>query len=86
MVRDEDDIDVGTLVATPVGRLGVVMGISYGKRGDLARCRLRYLDSISSRETALLQPNLLRPIIKGRVFMTTIKRLAEDFENEQGGL
>lgn len=54
------NLGVGDLVRTPTGRPGVIVGFTYGARGDLPRASVRYLDKIS--EEVPLQVKLLRPI------------------------
>lgn len=72
------EIPKGSLVSTPTGRLGVVMGRVYGQRGDLERCRVRYLDSSDRRESTTLCPNMLVLLIRGPVFQKAVRRLVED--------
>lgn len=69
---ETDDIErcsIGSLVQTPTGRIGVISAWTYGKRGDLPRCLVRYLDSLDRRECARLCPRYLTVLIKGAVFV-----------------
>lgn len=52
---------VGTLVMTPLGRPARVVKHVYGKRGDVPRCIVRYIDSARQSELRLV-PSLLTKI------------------------
>lgn len=52
-------LDAGSFVVTPSGRVGVIVAFTYGARGDLPRAAVRYMDRIN--DEVCLQPKLLRP-------------------------
>lgn len=52
-------LDVGSFVVTPSGRVGVIVAFTYGARGDLPRAAVRYMDRIN--DEVPLQLKLLRP-------------------------
>ena len=51
-------LDVGSFVVTPSGRVGVIVAFTYGARGDLPRAAVRYMDRIN--DEVPLQLKLLR--------------------------
>lgn len=51
-------LDAGSFVVTPSGRVGVIVAFTYGSRGDLPRAAVRYMDRIN--DEVCLQPKLLR--------------------------
>ena len=69
-----EQFPVGSLVQTPTGRIGVVVCWTYGQRGDIPRCAVRYLDSVDSREMARLVPSFLALLVKGPVFAKAVER------------
>ena len=52
-------LDAGSFVVTPSGRVGVIVAFTYGSRGDLPRAAVRYMDRIN--DEGCLQPKLLQP-------------------------
>lgn len=81
MVIDIEQIPIGSMVQTPTGRLGVVAERVFGSRESTPRCRIRYLDT-STRESTLIQPNLLIVLCRGDVFRVAIKKWLEDEEQK----
>lgn len=53
---------VGTLVMTPLGRPARVVKHVFGKRGDVPRCIVRYVDTSRKAELRIV-PELLSPIV-----------------------
>lgn len=82
MVEGIDAYPVGSLVQTPTGRVGVVTDWTYGKRGDLPRCLVRYLDSRDRRECARLLPVYLTMLIRGTVFVPAVRGWMSDDEDQ----
>ena len=67
-LRDVDDFPVGSRVATPSGRVGVVIA-HKGKESKFdahERCMVRYVDGGGrDRATVELLPHLLKPASEG---------------------
>lgn len=61
-IINDVSIPVGSTVRTPTGRYARIVKYIYGARGDIPRCLILYLDEMTGREYARVQPQFLKQI------------------------